>query len=208
MSSHHFVKEGQEPALVIVDPLACSFELIGQLIEWCPKVMLLERALEEVLKWNIKIDAVICPQTHQEALSALLEHQMPIEFLLLDDQSELFFFLNDYAKNNHFNEFYLICDSESYFLSEKCTSICFVFYSGLFKSYFVESGNWKKWLNEKDEIILTSKEGLNDMLVAENLTIIEKSSVKIRFKVIQPGICSINTAGKNFWISEVVSVLD
>ncbi|HYG16495.1 MAG TPA: thiamine diphosphokinase, partial [Bacteroidia bacterium] len=41
MSSHHFVKEKQEPALIIANGEACSRELLGQLLEWQPTVMVL-----------------------------------------------------------------------------------------------------------------------------------------------------------------------
>jgi thiamine pyrophosphokinase len=36
MSSHHFVKELQEPALIIAHGEECSAELLGQLLEWEP----------------------------------------------------------------------------------------------------------------------------------------------------------------------------
>ena len=43
MSSHHFVKEGQEPALLIMDAL--SLALIEPLLEWAPQVIVCENAL-------------------------------------------------------------------------------------------------------------------------------------------------------------------
>ncbi len=59
MSSHHIVRENQEPALVIANGAACSGELLGQLLEWSPYVVVLDGALPRVLDLNLKIDALL-----------------------------------------------------------------------------------------------------------------------------------------------------
>lgn len=58
MSSHHFVKDGQEPALIIANGERCSQELLNQLLEWCPFVLVLDGALQDVLNKGIAINAV------------------------------------------------------------------------------------------------------------------------------------------------------
>ena len=39
MSSHHIVRDDQEPALIIANGASCSNELLGQLLEWSPIVI-------------------------------------------------------------------------------------------------------------------------------------------------------------------------
>lgn len=56
MSSHHIIREKQEPALIIANGEMCSMELIGQLLEWTPTVVVLDGALERVLELGIKVD--------------------------------------------------------------------------------------------------------------------------------------------------------
>lgn len=85
MSSHHFVKEGQEPALLIVDAL--SFERAAPLLEWVPTVIVLEDALKDVLHWAIKVDVVIVKKIGHEFLLPELEAQAPIK-LIPYEQSE------------------------------------------------------------------------------------------------------------------------
>lgn len=81
MSSHHFVREGQEPALLILE--AFSFSLAGPLLEWVPLVLVHQHALENVLTWGIKIDALITsPQQHE---TDLLEDQGPVERIITSD---------------------------------------------------------------------------------------------------------------------------
>lgn len=60
MSSHHFVREGQEPALLILD--AISFDAAGPLLEWVPLVLVEAMTLEKVLAWGIKVDVVLAEQ--------------------------------------------------------------------------------------------------------------------------------------------------
>lgn len=83
MSSHHFVKEGQEPALFILDRI--DFELAGQFLEWAPLVVVSEHALDEVLQWGIKIDAVLAigeGDVSEHKVSA----QAPVEILRLNSE--------------------------------------------------------------------------------------------------------------------------
>jgi thiamine pyrophosphokinase len=59
LSSHHIVRENQEPALVIANGEACSGDLLGQLLEWAPFVVVLDGALPRVLDLGIKIDVLL-----------------------------------------------------------------------------------------------------------------------------------------------------
>jgi thiamine pyrophosphokinase len=59
MSSHHFVKDGQEPALIIANGETCSYELLTSLLEWCPLTVVCDGALDRVLRLEIKPDIVI-----------------------------------------------------------------------------------------------------------------------------------------------------
>lgn len=59
MSSHHFVKDGQEPALIIGNGAECSYSLLKQLMEWCPFIVALDGAYQRLLELQIKPDLVI-----------------------------------------------------------------------------------------------------------------------------------------------------
>lgn len=81
MSSHHIIREDQEPALVIDDASAENFETIQQLLEWSPTVIVTERALEQVLTWGIKIDVAIVPEESLEKWKLALHDQAPVKIL-------------------------------------------------------------------------------------------------------------------------------
>jgi thiamine pyrophosphokinase len=85
MSSHHIVREKQEPALIIANGEACSSELLGQLLEWSPTVIVLDGALERVLELGIKIDVVMGDFDTRNP-TELLAAQFPVKILHTPDQ--------------------------------------------------------------------------------------------------------------------------
>lgn len=57
MSSHHIVRDNQEPALIIANGADCGDELLQQLMEWSPYVLALDGAVHRLLERNIRFDA-------------------------------------------------------------------------------------------------------------------------------------------------------
>ncbi len=84
MSSHYFVKEGQEPALMILD--AMPFSAAADLLAWAPLIVVSDRALEAVGTWGIKIDVVFGVSGDQRSNDKLLEDQQPVHIITAADQ--------------------------------------------------------------------------------------------------------------------------
>lgn len=81
MSSHHIIREDQEPALLIDSTLPENDESTRQLLEWSPTVLVTEPALEHILLWGIKIDVVIALATTVETLESSWIDQSPLTIL-------------------------------------------------------------------------------------------------------------------------------
>lgn len=81
MSSHHIIREDQEPALLIMHVNAISLEQVHELLEWSPTVIVSDRALDDVLKWGIKIDVVVAGANRIAELTGLLQSQFPVKLL-------------------------------------------------------------------------------------------------------------------------------
>jgi hypothetical protein len=81
MSSHHIVRENQEPALLIANASAISFEKIQELLEWMPLVVVLSTEVEEVIAWGIKVDVVIAPLAEGIEWRDKLKDQSPIRII-------------------------------------------------------------------------------------------------------------------------------
>lgn len=59
MSSHHIVREKQEPALLILSLEGFEDELLGQLLEWSPTLITTPLTAEQVNSLGIKVDVII-----------------------------------------------------------------------------------------------------------------------------------------------------
>lgn len=56
MSSHHIVRENQEPALLVENFHALSEEYLGQILEWSPTIITTEENLDFFLAEDTKVD--------------------------------------------------------------------------------------------------------------------------------------------------------
>ncbi|MGX5855439.1 thiamine diphosphokinase [Dyadobacter jiangsuensis] len=88
MSSHHIVREKQEPALIIANGEACSPELLGQLLEWSPFIVVLDHAIYRVLDLGIKVDAWLGDFDVAHDFEAVRERQHPLEIVNTPDQEK------------------------------------------------------------------------------------------------------------------------
>ncbi|MEM9326455.1 MAG: hypothetical protein AAGA85_12390 [Bacteroidota bacterium] len=85
MSSHHIVRDEQEPALYVHEADNFLLEQLGDLLEWSPTVIASARALKKVIDFGIKVDQVFKGPT-DELSDALLASQRPIRFLKIAEE--------------------------------------------------------------------------------------------------------------------------
>ncbi|MFM9987520.1 thiamine diphosphokinase [Flavobacterium sp.] len=88
MSSHHIVRDDQEPALIIANGAACSEELLGQLLEWSPLVIVLDSAIERVLELGIKVDVLLGDFDRGFDPEYYKDKQFPLEIVYAPDQNK------------------------------------------------------------------------------------------------------------------------
>ena len=88
MSSHHIVRDDQEPALIIANGASCNPELLGQLLEWSPLVIVLDSAMERVLELGIKVDVLLGDFDHGFDPEVYKTSQYPIEIVHTPDQDK------------------------------------------------------------------------------------------------------------------------
>ncbi len=145
MSSHHIVREKQEPALFLVDLDRFHPENLGQLLEWSPTVLVAEHLYEIADSLAIKVDAVLSMNPHlevqestrlistyghvlEDGLKYLVGEQYPAVNVVVDE-----FVLKDYL---------LFADL-----------INLVVYTPEFKIYPVRN-NFSKWKTQGEQIHL------------------------------------------------------
>ena len=98
MSSHHIIREKQEPALIIANGASCNPELLGQLLEWSPYVVVLDQAIHRVMEMGIKADVLLgdfdraglrsVADGNDLDIEAVRAAQYPIEIVWTPDQNK------------------------------------------------------------------------------------------------------------------------
>jgi len=88
MSSHHIVRDDQEPALIIANGASCSNELLGQLLEWSPFVIVLDSAIERVMELGIKVDVLLGDFDRGFDPEYYRNFQYPLEIVHTPDQDK------------------------------------------------------------------------------------------------------------------------
>ncbi len=89
MSSHHIVRDDQEPALIIANGEMCSMELLGQLLEWSPLVIVLDSAIERVLELGIKVDVLLGDFDRGFDAAHYAAKQYPLEIVHTPNQDKI-----------------------------------------------------------------------------------------------------------------------
>ena len=145
MSSHHIIREDQEPALVIDEASDENVESIQQLLEWSPTVVVTERALEKVLTWGIKIDVVIAVEQHTETLTKSLQDQFPLKILSYPAENEAvdtaLYFLTA-SKQKAVN----VISGSALEAFEKFSLLDVAVIKNGMRWVFIRSGRFEKWL--------------------------------------------------------------
>lgn len=81
MSSHHFVRDGQEPALLIADPV--FDDALNALLEWAPYIAVSSGSVHQLISAGTKIDTVILEREEiQNQLHGLLADQGPVALIV------------------------------------------------------------------------------------------------------------------------------
>lgn len=156
MSSHHVIRENQEPALLVQDFHALDLESIGQLLEWSPTIIANNDSVDNLLMEEIKVDVVFS----KEELPALQEHTKVISF----EESFVYEALNYLIKENH-----KAVNILSNYLPEHLNSFAEEINIVLFydqKRFVLVQDNFEKWkpkgdLVYVDEKYLKSFQGVN-----------------------------------------------
>ncbi|MEQ8360792.1 MAG: hypothetical protein RH860_14970 [Cytophagales bacterium] len=173
MSSHHIIRENQEPALVLLTKI--REEIFNQLLEWSPKVYCDSKQLEWVIDKGFKIDAIIGSESSKNASLKKMEYQMPIDYIS---------FKNSWTEILHkiSNHTIHIASNINFNIGDLKSSSEIIRYSDDFKEYSLK-GEWRKWKNQGDQIELSSE--------PEEMLNLEKANSS--FMVPKDGIVKIKT---------------
>lgn len=135
MSSHHIVRENQEPALIVVSYDALDEENMGQLLEWSPTIIANEDTIDFFLAADIKVDVVFGAK--EEAYQQEQIKNFPIKKKFIPDALDYLIQHNHKAVN-------IVCDVLEEALEAYCALINIVVLSRG-KRYVYVNQYYEKW---------------------------------------------------------------
>lgn len=156
MSSHHIVRENQEPALLIQDFKALGRETLNQLLEWSPTIIVDEYAVDFLLAEEIKMDVVFSQDT-----SVSIQEQTKV-FSLKDSFLDSAF---SYLISNSYPAVNILCSSLDDLADKYAARINIVAFFDNKRYVFVKE-SYEKWMPKGEKVyvndsVLKSYEGLN-----------------------------------------------
>lgn len=147
MSSHHFVKEQQEPALLILNTAGISFEQIAPLLEWVPTILVVQDEVPVVISWGVKIDLILAEMDFQKSHYHLLEEQYPVKFLGVQEENFLEEGLQYLIASKHGAVNIIGLDHLKVFeLEPMLEFLDIVVWDGPIRYFPIKNGQFKKWL--------------------------------------------------------------
>jgi thiamine pyrophosphokinase len=144
MSSHHIVREKQEPALLVLGLDNFPEELLGQLLEWSPTVIATAQTAENLVSRGIKIDWIIT--NGQDKVLQSDVKLMSCGDCNLSDAALEFLADNEYSAVNIITDDLNLADYEPF-----ANKIDLVIFNNDLKIYPIASG-FSKW-KPADELI-------------------------------------------------------
>lgn len=155
MSSHHIVKEDQEPALIVASLAHFSQEYLGQLLEWSPTLIATVDLAEQFVVEDVKVDLIFADQDY--AFSQEQTKVLPITTSFLAD-SLAYLVAHNYAAVN------IVCDALDPLFEAYAAKINIVVFAEGKRHVYVQ-GAFEKWkpAHERvyvDETAISSYKGL------------------------------------------------
>ena len=129
MSSHHFVKEGQEPPLVVLDWNVNLAAIASELLAWQPQLIVKDSLVNQLVHEGLKPDQIIGKN------SSDFDFLYPVEFI--EPNIDLF---QAYPKSSFLVD---LDQTEAITLVKKYSSII---YTSTFRIFSVTSSVFEKWM--------------------------------------------------------------
>lgn len=101
MSSHHIVRDEQEPALLILNLDAIPSSTLDGLLEWSPTVIITTDLVKQTIEKGFKFDVVVGKHHELEARKSILSNYMPLVFLIAEDEYLLQVVSNYLTESRH-----------------------------------------------------------------------------------------------------------
>lgn len=160
MSSHHIVRDQQEPALLIHRLTDFDTNQLHGLLEWSPTVVCCEPALERYLELGHKVDIALVSLSRNEFWQSSLQEQQPVKIVAINDVQYMITGLTILEKEQH-KAINVVTNADSVFevideLSDWMHLMEIVVFAEDNKYIFIRDGQFTKWLHHESGLTLNA----------------------------------------------------
>ncbi|MEM6523588.1 MAG: hypothetical protein AAF693_07345 [Bacteroidota bacterium] len=156
MSSHHIVRDEQEPAVLILSfPPKAQSKILDDLLEWSPTVIIPDYLTEEAVLLGLKFDIVLYRSFHADSREKL-SGQFPLKFVQVDKGDWVEVAINSIIQSGH-KALSVLVQNFDYKIKSKVEDFQTVYYDYLFKWYSI-NGTHKKWFKEGQLLKILGKQ--------------------------------------------------
>lgn len=148
MSSHHIVRDEQEPALLVLKASLLQEDRLANLLEWSPTILVPEGQLEELSLLGIKPDVIIASPGEAKTIMKEWEHFTPLNVLEKKETASDIGWAMQFLENHHYKAVNILgvptpADLEVVSLFRPHLDI--VFYSEKTRWIWLRNGHYSKW---------------------------------------------------------------
>ena len=191
MSSHHIVRDEQEPALFVIDPEMVDFEIISELLEWNPVLCVGEKSLDFIANKGVKIDVAFCSGETLAFIEEKLTSQEPVRVVAID--TDFIPAVIHYLSEKGHKTVSLIMQPQT---CHDFYPVEIIFYHQNQKTYYLQNQLWRKWLAKGTQLFFDYDKNME----VKNL-IFKGNNV---FETVSDGIVEILHPEGGFWLSEEI----
>lgn len=153
MSSHHIVRDEQEPALLVLDPHAISRSLLNGLLEWSPTVIVSQKVFRIFSDWGIKVDFVVLKEGEKVDVSEMNDLS---DLILAQSEQTLVEKTLQFLMTKGHKAVNVVGNPENalIFYGPITSKLDVVLFDAGIKLLHIKSGLFKKWYNAHTSIYI------------------------------------------------------
>lgn len=208
MSSHHVVRENQEPALFLLEQGSIDASIIQGMLEWSPLILVSDDCFSITSIYGIKADALICERNFANNYEIEISMQQPLDMVLVKDANTMTITGIDYLIDKGctaINIFGKLSNEKMFEINRQFPGVTISYYHGKEKLVYAGQGKFEKWLPKNYGItiipsFLEQEFKSKGLTYKKNKFVIDKPT---NFITKNEGLVKIKSERREFFVREM-----
>ncbi len=153
MSSHHVIRDGQEPPVFLLNEASVQHPLLGDLLEWSPLTICLDQAVPALIRKGFKADHILCQTSDPSQWHYVFDQHYSVSLVKVGNWEEVISAVKAILDTNAADFLHVLASNET---SKKPFEIFdkVVFFSAEVKWTWYREGKYRKWMEAGSRVLL------------------------------------------------------